>query len=328
MKPPPRNRFLILFLFASLASLFVFRVNAHPGRTDDDGGHTDNETGEYHYHHGYSAHAHYDMDGDGIVDCPYDFDDQTSHQTGASGGSGYSFFGNGDPYTSGYSDGYEKGHDDAQRTSEKKLLAAIENTRTNIFGLTFLPTTIFFLVIIFVMHKKHSSTLTATKQDLSKKVSDYQKQIQNLKKTHSLEIEILKDQHSEELSKLKTQLKREQAHSFSLQDDVRMWTSRYRSEKKKNDLLQSTYTPSSPHANPEQTTQLNSCLDTLPADSSHKAHFLMESSDGMLVRVPEDKLDAWQAVQEGRGPVPSPEMKKLFREEITKRIYGTPSGKE
>lgn len=29
-------------------------------------------TGEYHYHHGFSEHQHYDMDGDGIDDCPYD----------------------------------------------------------------------------------------------------------------------------------------------------------------------------------------------------------------------------------------------------------------
>jgi hypothetical protein len=48
-------------------------VYAHPGRTDEAGGHTNHSTGEYHYHHGYSEHQHYDMDGDGIVDCPYDF---------------------------------------------------------------------------------------------------------------------------------------------------------------------------------------------------------------------------------------------------------------
>ena len=35
-------------------------------------------TGKYHYHHGYSAHDHYDMDGDGIKDCPYDFKDTTN----------------------------------------------------------------------------------------------------------------------------------------------------------------------------------------------------------------------------------------------------------
>ena len=57
-------------------------VNAHSGKTDGSGGHTDHNTGEYHYHHGYSAHDHYDMDGDGDVDCPYDFDDKTNHSSG------------------------------------------------------------------------------------------------------------------------------------------------------------------------------------------------------------------------------------------------------
>jgi hypothetical protein len=56
-------------------------VNAHPGRTDSNGGHIDNSTGEYHYHHGYRAHNHYDMDGDGQVDCPYDFHDKTNHSS-------------------------------------------------------------------------------------------------------------------------------------------------------------------------------------------------------------------------------------------------------
>lgn len=50
---------------------------AHPGGTDSSGGHTDHDSGEYHYHHGYPAHDHYDMDGDGTVDCPYKFDDKT-----------------------------------------------------------------------------------------------------------------------------------------------------------------------------------------------------------------------------------------------------------
>lgn len=54
-------------------------VLAHSGKTDANGGHYDRSTGEYHYHHGYPAHQHYDMNGDGIIDCPYDFDDQTDH---------------------------------------------------------------------------------------------------------------------------------------------------------------------------------------------------------------------------------------------------------
>ena len=62
-----------------IAAALIGSVSAHPGSTDSDGGHTDHSTGEYHYHHGYEAHSHYDMDGDGVVDCPYDFDNQTDH---------------------------------------------------------------------------------------------------------------------------------------------------------------------------------------------------------------------------------------------------------
>ena len=66
----------LLFVLALCLSLSVV-VSAHPGRTDSEGGHTDHETGEYHYHHGYPAHQHYDMDDDGDLDCPYSFDDKT-----------------------------------------------------------------------------------------------------------------------------------------------------------------------------------------------------------------------------------------------------------
>lgn len=68
------------FSFFLLALLLVVSITvyAHPGRTDGSGGHTNHSTGEYHYHHGYSEHQHYDMDGDGIADCPYDFKDNTA----------------------------------------------------------------------------------------------------------------------------------------------------------------------------------------------------------------------------------------------------------
>lgn len=58
-------------------------VFAHSGGTDSNGGHYDHSTGKYHYHHGYPAHDHYDMDGDGTVDCPYDFDDRTGWNSGS-----------------------------------------------------------------------------------------------------------------------------------------------------------------------------------------------------------------------------------------------------
>ena len=69
----------ILILFALSHSAF-----AHSGRTDSSGGHTNHSTGQYHYHHGYSAHQHYDMNGDGIKDCPYNFTDKTSQSSGTS----------------------------------------------------------------------------------------------------------------------------------------------------------------------------------------------------------------------------------------------------
>ena len=79
------------FISILICILFVLEVSAHPGGTDSDGGHWDYDAGEYHYHHGYTAHSHYDMDGDGAVDCPYDFVDRTDSHSGTSnGGSSYS----------------------------------------------------------------------------------------------------------------------------------------------------------------------------------------------------------------------------------------------
>lgn len=50
-----------------LAFVFLIPLSAHRGMTDENGGHWDNSTGEYHYHcGGHPAHDHYK----GI--CPYD----------------------------------------------------------------------------------------------------------------------------------------------------------------------------------------------------------------------------------------------------------------
>lgn len=79
---------LLAFLLAFLLLLSP-NVLAHSGKTDANGGHYDRSTGEYHYHHGYPAHQHYDMDGDGVADCPYDFDDKTDHSSRSDSGSSY-----------------------------------------------------------------------------------------------------------------------------------------------------------------------------------------------------------------------------------------------
>lgn len=79
-----RKKLPALALACFLIFVAPLSVSAHKGRTDSNGGHTNHSTGEYHYHHGYPAHQHSDMDGDGILDCPYDFDDQTNHKSSSS----------------------------------------------------------------------------------------------------------------------------------------------------------------------------------------------------------------------------------------------------
>ena len=63
---------------------------AHPGRTDSNGGHHDYNNvsglGSYHYHHGYPAHLH----ENGI--CPYDYDDQTNHESNSNSNSSASSY--------------------------------------------------------------------------------------------------------------------------------------------------------------------------------------------------------------------------------------------
>lgn len=71
----------VLALITLLITYMSPIVNAHSGKTDSSGGHTNSSTGEYHYHHGYPAHDHYDLDGDGDIDCPYDFEDKTDYSS-------------------------------------------------------------------------------------------------------------------------------------------------------------------------------------------------------------------------------------------------------
>ncbi|MBR3752566.1 MAG: YHYH domain-containing protein [Ruminiclostridium sp.] len=66
-------KYLVLLL---VCFLLPVTASAHPGGTDANGGHTDRETGDYHYHHGYEAHYH-----TGGV-CPFAFDDQTGSNSG------------------------------------------------------------------------------------------------------------------------------------------------------------------------------------------------------------------------------------------------------
>lgn len=89
----------ILIIAVLVIPVFAF---AHSGRTDSSGGHTDRDTGEYHYHHGYSAHQH----TDGV--CPYD-------NTATQGRMSLLDEWNSSPkvidrYDAGYNDGYDEGY--------------------------------------------------------------------------------------------------------------------------------------------------------------------------------------------------------------------------
>lgn len=63
-----KKNFIIILTLFFLALLSLCGM-AHGGGTDENGGHVDKSTGEYHYHHGYPAHQH--PDGE----CPYEHRD-------------------------------------------------------------------------------------------------------------------------------------------------------------------------------------------------------------------------------------------------------------
>lgn len=74
-----KKLFKAVCVIVLLISIFTIAISAHSGRTDANGGHYDSSTGKYHYHHGYSAHQHYDINGDGIIDCPKEFREETNY---------------------------------------------------------------------------------------------------------------------------------------------------------------------------------------------------------------------------------------------------------
>ena len=116
------NRFLV-FMSATLLS-FTFVL--HSGGTDGKGGHYDNSTGDYHYHHGYEAHDHYDMNGDGVADCPYKFNDKSSNNKN------YNTYGNssGETYV------------DNTRTRSEKIALIVTVT----FGVALLVASVYIIV--------------------------------------------------------------------------------------------------------------------------------------------------------------------------------------
>lgn len=71
-----KKHLVLILALLTLLCVCAIVVSAHSGGTDENGGHYDYSTGEYHYHHGYSAHEH--VDGE----CVFDFEDNVDHDRG------------------------------------------------------------------------------------------------------------------------------------------------------------------------------------------------------------------------------------------------------
>lgn len=212
--------------FALALTLPLLTVSAHPGRTDGNGGHTDSDTGDYHFHHGYEAHAHFDIDGDGTIDCPFDFDDQTGTRSGTTGSSGIYTPGDGskDGYQEGYADGYEQGELDGwtdgyvnssnyfneelarlegdytlqlQQQEERSSKQFHDLLTTALWVCGLLAVLFFGSVFLLRSHEKSFKAKLRQKQevyanDLNRLSLEYDSQISELKSDHAAEIRRLK----------------------------------------------------------------------------------------------------------------------------------------
>ena len=110
-----KNKLLSLIICTVMLFSIPIVAFAHPGRTDEYGGHYDWKTGEYHYHHGYPAHQH--IDGY----CPYNYDDQTDH---SNHGGGYD-------YDYDYDYNYDYDYVDTDSSNKLTLSESLINEHTH-----------------------------------------------------------------------------------------------------------------------------------------------------------------------------------------------------
>lgn len=180
--------------FFLLLHIFVLTASAHTGRTDSNGGHYDWSTGEYHYHHGYPAHDHFDMDGDGIVDCPYDFDDRTGENSGSSSGSSggnagidaWNEYKRNNPIDSQegsdkkYYDGYRKGYDEGYSSGYEEGFQSGADEKVPSWML--ILSLVILAILFFVNRSLRSNTkqLIKSQEKMEKDLSDKNSALQML----------------------------------------------------------------------------------------------------------------------------------------------------
>ena len=50
--------------------------------------------------------------------------------------------------------------------------------------------------------------------------------------------------------------------------------------------------------------------------------YLAEADNGMLVRVPEEKMESWQKAQKGRGNAPLNKAERQLKDSVLRMLYG------
>ena len=222
------KHFFATFVIVALTFFPLTLVSAHPGHTDSKGGHTDSDTGDYHYHHGYEAHAHFDMDGNGTTDCPYDFDDQTDRSPGARSPGDYTpGDGSEDGYQEGYADGYEKGYEEGEMAGwtdgyktavsefEKALVEQEEEyarqlqeqqERSDGESMLLLLGLFFFFALFSISYALLRSQDSRYKADLETARDDCNKTADRLSGEYAAYISRLKEAHATELRRLRSKI--------------------------------------------------------------------------------------------------------------------------
>ena len=214
--------------FALALTLPLLTVSAHPGHTDGNGGHTDSDTGDYHYHHGYEAHAHFDIDGNGTIDCPFDFDDQTGTRSGTTGSSGIYTPGDGskDGYPEGYEDGYRQGeddgYDDGYRKAASEYEAALSKVKVehsmeldDLRSLSFKIAAALAVALVIC-----ALLLRSSLRKRSSAETEYYSTLNQLKAAHQEKISSLESSHEAAIAKLKQQ--HESSKSYFVSNQARL----------------------------------------------------------------------------------------------------------
>jgi hypothetical protein len=62
--------------------------------------------------------------------------------------------------------------------------------------------------------------------------------------------------------------------------------------------------------------------EELPTARQSGQTYLIEDGDGFLMRVPEDRLEAWKAAQRERGDAPLSRSEQRLKDRILREIYG------